>query len=405
MKKERDKKFSFYKESNFLRFKQFYLERDILRVAFYMFDAEKKMKKNSLEKKITIPMSQQTFKRVNVKKLKKVLEELFLLILLEDIKINIKPIEDIKGRVRKEKKFPKKEAIILFSGGIDSYAGIKIAEKEYNNLLAVFVAHSDQKRIIKIVQKVKRFVSTKIRTVYAPGMGIFGYSQLRGFLYMLSGGMYANLCKACKILVTECGPTMYQPSFSPYDSITYTTHPYVLKAAKEVLEILLGYKIKIIIPFENLTKAEIISNSGIEDFSITHSCISQRFGNHDGTCFGCVIRRLACKVSNVKDVVYNKDVFQEDANQDNLMNILVFSRDLLSNYDSMPDFEIDKIDEFHKYNMFERYALDNLAGLMLNLKGKNNFFKKFIISSKTIQDRILRVRENRIKPDFKKYVN
>jgi len=98
-------------------------------------------------------------------------------------------------------------------------------------------------------------------------MGSMGYSQLRGFLYILFAGAYANLCKADKILVTECGPTMYQPLFSPYDSITYTTHPYVLKAAKDVLDLLLDSKPKIIIPFEDLTKAEVISNSGITDYS------------------------------------------------------------------------------------------------------------------------------------------
>lgn len=407
MKKERDKYFSFYKESNFLRYKQFYLERDILRVAFSMFDAEKKLKKSGLVKKITISLSKQTFRRINISKLKKVLEELFLLILLEDIKIDIKEIEDIKGRVRKEKKFPKKDAIILFSGGVDSYSGIRIAEKEYKDLLGLFVAHNDQTRIINIVQEIikKSLISTEIRTVYAPGMGLLGYSQLRGFLYILSGGVYANLYKASKILVTECGPTMYQPLFSPFDSITYTTHPYVLKAAKDALDILLENKLKVLIPFENLTKAEIISNSGIKDFSITHSCISQRFGNHDGICFGCVIRKLACKVSGVNDVVYEKDIFREDVNRDNLMNILVFSCDLLDNYENMPDFETNKIDEFQKYDLFKRYALDNLAGLMLSVGEKNKLFKNFLINKEIILERVLQVRENKKKPDFNKYIS
>jgi 7-cyano-7-deazaguanine synthase in queuosine biosynthesis len=400
MKKERDKHFSYNKESRFLRYKQFYLERDILRVAFELFEAEKRLKKSGSINGITIPISRQTFRRIDVSKLKEVLEELFLLILLEDVDIEIKEIDDIKRRVRKKAVFPQKEAIILFSAGVDSYSGIKVAERKYKDLLGLFVAHNDQARIIKIVEQIKPLIDTEIRTLYAPGMSLLGYSQLRGFVYILSGGIYANLCKANKILVTECGPTMYQPLFSPYDSITYTSHPYVLKAAKDVLDIFLEAKPKIIIPFEDLTKAEVISNSGIEDFSVTHSCISQRFGDHEGTCFGCVIKKLACIVSGVKDVSYNKDMFEEDANQDNLLNALAFSADLLNGYDKMPAFETEKIDEFQKHDLFQRYALDNLAGLMLGADKRDPLFRKYIGKKEVLQNRISQVRENQKKPDF-----
>lgn len=405
MKKERDKYFSYYKESNFLRYKQFYLERDILRIAFSLFEAEKSLKKNGLTSNIPILLSKQTFNRIDVGKLKQILEELFLLIMLEDVSVEIKDTFDTKGRIRKRVDFPKKEAIVLFSAGVDSYSGIKLAEAIYKNLLGLFVAHNDQPRIINIVEKMKPNIGTEIRTFYAPGMGSMGYSQLRGFLYILCGGAYANLCKASKILVTECGPTMYQPLFSPYDSITYTTHPYVLKAAKDVLDLLLDFKPKIIIPFEDLTKAEVISNSGITDYNKTHSCISQRFGEHDGTCFGCVIKKLACLVSGVRDVKYNKDVFDEEANQDNLLNVLAYSEDLISNYENMPSFQKEKIEEFDKKDLFQRNALDNLAGLMLGVGKKHPLYKRYISGEDILNARISQVRENRKRPDFNKCVS
>jgi 7-cyano-7-deazaguanine synthase in queuosine biosynthesis len=405
MKKERDKYFSYYRESNFLRYKQFFLERDILRIAFSLFDAEKILKKEGSIETIPIILSKQTFSRIDVAKLKQVLEELFLLIMLEDVSVEIKDIYDIKGRVRKRITFPKKEAIVLFSAGVDSYSGLKIAENQYKDLLGLFVAHNDQARIIRIVENMKPLLNTEIRTLYAPAMGSMGYSQLRGFLYILFAGAYANLCKADKILVTECGPTMYQPLFSPYDSITYTTHPYVLKAAKDVLDILLDFKPKIIIPFEDLTKAEVISNSGITDYSKTHSCVSQRFGDHDGTCFGCVIKKLACLVSGVKDVKYNKNIFDADVNQDNLLNLLVYSDDLINNYENMPSFQKEKIEEFDKKDLFQRYALDNLAGLMLGVDKKHSLYKRFISREDILNERALQVRENRKKPDFNKCVD
>lgn len=404
MKKERDKYFSFYKESNFLRFKQFYLERDILRIALALFEAEKKLRRDGSVDKIPILLSRQTFRRINVGRLKEILEELFLLILLEDVVVDIQEIDDLKGRVRKKAEFPSKEAIILFSAGVDSYSGIKIAEKKYKSLLGLFVAHNDQCWIIRIVEKMKRLIDAEIRTLYVPGMGALGYAQLRGFVYILAAGAYLNLCRADKILVTECGPTMYQPLFSPYDSITYTTHPYVLKAAKDVLDLLLDVKPKIIIPFEDLTKAEVISNSGIKDFSATHSCISQRFGDHDGTCFGCVTKKLACLVSGVKDVTYNKNVFEEGTNQDNLLNALTFSEDLINGFDNMPSFRREKIDEFQKHDLFKRFALDNLAGLMLGVRKEHPLYKRFITMETILNERISQVRENQKKPDFGKCV-
>lgn len=406
MKIVRDSSFSFYKESRFLRYKQFYLERDLLRIAYALFEAEKTLKKNGSISVIDILLSKQTFRRVNINRLKETLEDLFLLILLEDVSVNIQEVDDLKGRVKKRVEFPEKEAIILFSGGVDSYSGIKIAERAYKGLLGLFVAHSDQRRIIRIVENMKPFIVTEIRTIYVPSMGSSGYSQLRGFLYILSAGVYANLCGADKIIVSECGPTMYQPLFSPFDSITYTTHPYVLKSAIDVLDLLLNYKLKIIIPFEDLTKAEVISNSGMQDFSITHSCISQRFGDHDGTCFGCVIKRLACLVSGVRDVKYRKNIFEANVNQDNLFNLLNFSDDIISDYERMLAFQKDKIEEFRKHDLFIRYAFDNLAGLKLAVTAQNELYTKFVTGKeKLLENRIEEVREKKKKPDFDRYVN
>ena len=404
MKKERDQYFSYSKESRFLNYKQFFLERDILRVAFSLFEAEKTFKKCGKADNIQILLSEQSFGRIDIKKLERALEDLFLLIILEDISVTIKKIDDTGGRYKKPAVFPRKEAVVLFSAGVDSYAGVKISEKRYENLIGLFVAHNDQAHIINIVNKMKLLMNTEIRTLYAPGMGSTGYSQLRGFVYMLSAGVYANLCKATEILVTECGPTMYQPLFSPYDSITYTTHPYVLKAAKDVLNIFLDTAPNIIIPFEDLTKAEVISCSGINDFSSTHSCISQRFGDHEGTCFGCVIKRLACLVSGVTDVPYKNDIFSENSNQDNLMNALAYSEDLLTNYDNMPFFQIDKIEEFSKASLFKRYALDNLAGTMLGTAKESLLYEKLLGKEKALIERIAEVRGKNKKPNFAKQV-
>jgi 7-cyano-7-deazaguanine synthase in queuosine biosynthesis len=406
MKRLRDKYFSYYKEGNFLRYKQFVLERDILRIAYYIFEAEKTIKSNKTLDRLEIPLSEETYTTKNLVKLKDILEELLLLILAEDIEVTFTKINDVKGRVTKKFEMEKKEAICLFSGGVDSYAGISLAEEKYKNLIGLFVAHNDQVRIIKIVNDFKKKIKTQIRTIYAPAMESEGYSQFRGFLYILSGGVYASLTGAGKILVTECGPTMYQPLFSPYDSITYTTHPYVLKSAKEVLEILLVRKIDIITPFEDLTKAEVIANSNLKNFSETHSCITQRRGDHCGTCFGCVIKKLAENVAGVRGVIYNKNIFDLESDRDNIINVLEFSEKLITNPRRIQGFQREKMDEFEKWDLFKRYALDNLAGLMLGEEKGNDLFDRFITTEiiPLLAKRIKEVRANSFKPNFDKKV-
>src|SRR5271157_4074306 len=129
LKTKRDGLLSYYKETNFLRYKQFGLERDLLRIAYSLFEAEKEIKKNKSIDKISIYISEETYERIDISKLRNVLRELVLIILLEDVKIQILAINDTTRRVKKDVSFPEKEAIILFSAGVDSYSGIKIAER------------------------------------------------------------------------------------------------------------------------------------------------------------------------------------------------------------------------------------------------------------------------------------
>ena len=236
--------------------------------------------------------------------------------------VNFKIIStEFKIKISKKEASKKKyNAVCLFSGGIDSYSGILNSRKYFNRLEGVFSAHSDQKKIIKIVKNLfdsnLSYYGIDLFKLKAPSMGKGGYSQTRGFFYMLSTAAHMNLVGADNLIVSECGPTMYQPQFSPADSVTLTSHPTIIEITKNIIFSILNKKINIITPFEDLTKAEIMSvypdKSG---FKLTHSCIKQRFGDHCGTCYGCVIRRSAGIASGIKDVQYKKDpIMDENAN-------------------------------------------------------------------------------------------
>ena len=354
-----------HKQMRIFAYKKYKRARDILSIAYNVFNLEKFIKK---EEFLNVKIGR--FLDAHSSELSDLLSELISYVLLE--KINFEFYNSDKRFYRKDYDFDLKKktnAIVLFSGGIDSLAGIFWAKKYFKRITGVFCAHSDQAWSINTVNKLSEKYLSKnnidLKTMHVPKIQKGGYSQLRGFLYILSAGVWLDILDLDTIVLSECGPTMYQPRFGPYDNVTMTTHPVVVEIAKRVLETILEKKIKIVLPFENMTKAEVISYIPDElIISKTHSCVSQRFGTHDGTCYGCVIRRLGSLASNRKDVHYDRNpILDAGANSDNLLSLLLFSQDILLNYRSMPLYQVENIMSFNKFNLFERFALDNFTAV------------------------------------------
>lgn len=364
---------SHHKQMRIFAYEEFKKSRDILSIAYSVFNLEKIVRK---EKFSNVKIGR--FLDSHSSDLSELLSELISYVLLE--KINFEFYNSDNRFYLKEYDCELEKdtnAMLLFSGGIDSLAGIFWAKKYFEKITGVFCAHSDQAWAINTVNKLSNKYLSKnnidLKTIHVPKIQKGGYSQLRGFLYILSAGVWLDILELDTIVLSECGPTMYQPRFGPYDNVTMTTHPVVVDLAKRVLETILEKKIKIILPFENMTKAEVISYIPNElIISNTHSCISQRFGTHDGTCYGCVIRRLGSLASNRKDVHYDRDpILDAGANNDNLLSLLLFSQDILLNYRSMPLYQVENIMSYHKFDLFKRFALDNFAAVhSLKSRGK-----------------------------------
>jgi hypothetical protein len=297
------------------------------------------------------------------------LSELFLFVLARRVRISF-----VSRNVRGASALPPtgthpSDAVCLFSGGVDSYAGILRAARAYQSVAGVFCAHSDQARMIALVRKLGRRLhrlrNVTLEELRVPPLGAHGYVQLRGFLYVVAAGTVLAKTGAPVLLVTECGPTMFQPRFSPLDSVTMTTHPEVLRLARQCVTLLLGREVTVLTPHAHLTKAEVMAGSPEQDgLRQTHSCISQRFGDHDGTCYGCVIRRLAAITAGVRDATYRRNpLWDERASGGNLLELLRFSSDLLINPDRLEDFQRQQIASFGAGDLFRRFALDNLAAV------------------------------------------
>lgn len=408
-------------EMNIFREKENYIARDILKVGYNVFNLEKELKKKKqLEDKYKLSLTLPTFVTRDNKRIGEIISKLFKSILNVNVNVAITTANyKFKSARNKTTNIENKDTICLFSGGVDSFFGIFEANNKYKNMIGVSIAHSDQSGMINIVKKIIFSIleprDINVRLVYAPGITATGYSQFRGFLYILCAGAYSDIVKAKRILVTECGTTMYQPKFSPFDSVTSTTHPLILGSSKEIIEIIRNTNIEIITPFEDMTKAEIISFSPENKYlPQTHSCISARYRTNCGVCYGCVLRKLGAIVSNVKDCVYDVDVISDnEANIDNLLSLLRFSYFFLFHRDKLGDYSLDKILKYKKEDLFERQSLEVLSALYVLKQNKVKFSKAIEsayqvyvepVDKKILEKRIKDIRNKTKKPDFNKKV-
>jgi len=299
----------------------------------------------------------------------KILERLVSYVLLLDARVALVPTAENLYDSGSSLEVAKKDAVCLFSGGVDSLAGALVTLQRNPDLIGVFCAHSNQSRIVSLVRSIAAAElqprGIELVEMPAPTMRPTGYSQLRGFFYIMAAAAVAVSRGARHIIVSECGPTMYQPRFSPIDQVTMTTHPFVVDRVRDILHALTSYGLVIETPFEDMTKAEVMAVCPDKKaLASTHSCISQRLRTQDGTCFGCVVRRLAALAAGVPDSIYARDpITQSSANPSNLLALLEFSSGILLIEEDMPWYQRELIEVYGKWDLFRRYALDNFAAL------------------------------------------
>ncbi len=305
------------------------------------------------------------------------IERLVTYVLMRKIEVKAQGNGDLRQTsISSIERVPQADAVCLYSGGVDSTAGILWAARSRIPTIGLFCAHQNQSRAIHIVREISNSILQRkgLEVLEFPVAGIRkgSYAELRGFLYMCVGAAIAARLGATRLLVTECGPTMYQMRFSPIDLITMTTHPFVVSRAQDIINAVLDNRVKIETPFENLTKAEVMVECPDPSvFPLTHSCVSQRLKTQDGTCYGCVVRRLAAQAAGVPDCTYERNpLVDEQANSSNVTALLEFSSNLLLDYSKLTLYQRDFIAEHGKRDLFERFALDNFTGIYAQLQNQ-----------------------------------
>ena len=265
----------------------------------------------------------------------------------------VEPIRNITGAI---------DSVFLFSGGLDSIAGVANIVSQNCKSKGIFISHGSGQLTSLLEKHLIPFLKNMEVPIYHVSVtrGSNGVQQLRGLLYFIIGGLFAKENGTNKLIVSEVGPTMYQPIYDILDEVTLTTHPTVVYLAKEFFSVFFGFRLDVRLQFSNLTKSEALAqvpmNSSLTKvLKSTNSCRNTMFVNHPetthcGECLGCIIRRIAMILNGFEqpnERYYTWDILVKNVGEygdgrgrktriepsslDNLLMILTFSKNFLTN--------------------------------------------------------------------------
>lgn len=285
----------------------------------------------------------------------------------------------------------------MFSGGLDSYAGVKwLLDK---NIEPILVSHCGQNKICRV----QSLLSEKINNICGKELAFYQisaraklgknkaqleYSQrARSFLFFSLATLFALEIGTNQIFVFENGILAINIPITQarvYGN-TRTTHPdFVSKYMNLILRIF-SIEISIENPFLYMTKGEAISVLNTPDFKTlikdTISCsqlgvlrykgVSINTTSHCGECLPCVLRRTAIRHSNFdkSDAQYYRDITGDpDDMSDQGKRIYYELKDFCHKLNSCkdnidvllkyPQFYIESANVPSLIDMYRRYAIE-----------------------------------------------
>jgi len=324
------------------------VDADLAYIAAALFNYEHFLKDLSNPPAERISIAVRALDKLGNSEVEGILHDLISFLLKVDTEIKIVAA---KGDLLIPRKVPGQfGSVSLFSGGIDSLAGIALAQEKFGPTHGVFVHHDGLGGIVSQLEETR----LKPLNMHIHNMGTQtgprGLQQMRGLVYMVFGGVAADLHNTTNIVVSEVGHTMFQPELTALDEVTLTTHPILVRLTKDLLRRALDKEFTYYEPFSNLTKAEAIALCRFKDaIPLTNSCRTTRWAlsgvSHCGQCYGCLVRRMSCFVAGVEDAKYSADVLLRGVGEevigrrsgltidvsdlDNLYGLLRFARDIL----------------------------------------------------------------------------
>lgn len=274
--------------------------------------------------------------------------------------------------------------IILFSGGLDSLAGVVEHLGNSTNQLCLISHRSGQPRTARTQDRLiealdKRYPRRiKFYKFYCSLRGIRAREETqrtRAFLYTSIAYALSHALSRKEIIVYENGITSINFP-KRQDQInaraSRTTHPRTIVLLENLFSVIEDSKIKITTPFLWKTKTDIfnlLAELGRKDLITSTVSCSQTFqhlgqATHCGGCSQCIDRRFAAYGSKLDDVdeggIYKSDFIMNEIKEDTVRTTLI-------------DY-VRQANKFSSFNLetFYREMLGELAGFIDYVPGAND---------------------------------
>jgi 7-cyano-7-deazaguanine synthase in queuosine biosynthesis len=316
------------------------LDEDILRVGACIYAADLAVKRLPREKhirsiQIEIPVANiQAFQRV-----RPLIEQALTTVSADNWNVQFTGVPG--ASVASTIKWLRNEgSTLLFSGGLDSFAGaIEILKREPSITLISHITHNRpvelaQDELCKVVRSFTKKNVTHVQVrVHGRNQGGLAFpsdderedtQRTRSFLFLSLGAIAARLSGTRRILViAENGQfAIHLPlteariaSFS-----TQTAHPKFLREMQEIFRhLLICDDLEISNPFCYLTKAQVVALIPSELHTTIESSTScwrvarvTSDRTHCGECVPCLSRRIALESNGIRFKEYHTDLFRTD---------------------------------------------------------------------------------------------
>lgn len=218
------------------------------------------------------------------------------------------------------------EEVVLFSGGLDSFAGALEALTASQKKVILLTHRSAQKAIPRQV-KLGRYLTDRFpdRVLHVHvkarrnGQEASDSSQRsRSFLFAALGQLVARSFGARRLSFYENGVISHNLPISPQvvgTMATRTTHPLSLRKLNALMDLLGPGHIPIDNQYRWLTKRDVVEriaqNGGQNQIPVSVSCTSIREQTtqhtHCGTCSQCLDRRFALLAAGLEECEFNED--------------------------------------------------------------------------------------------------
>lgn len=316
------------------------LDNDLLRIGAYVYAADLAIKRLEREKHlrsllVRIPVSNiHAFRHVQA-----AVEQALTTVSGDNWQLQFKEIPHATPAAGLQWP-PRESSTLLFSGGLDSFAGaIDALGRERAVTLISHITHNRpvEEAQTALAETVREFAPDGVTHIQARvhGRNSGGLTfpsdteredtqRTRSFLFLLLAAVCARLSRTRRIvLMAENGQfAIHLPlteariaSFS-----THTAHPKFLAEMQEILRaVLICPDIEVTNPFCYLTKGEVVDRIPVKlrpQIEKSASCwrVSRVGGErtHCGECVPCLCRRIALEKHDVKFAEYQTDLFRKD---------------------------------------------------------------------------------------------